>query len=230
METDDRPVALIVFTDGRTNLLRKTIASFEARVEGNVTERWIYDDSGNGKVRDAIRKNHPSFDLIESAAGVRQGFAGAVRTGWEALRECSDADYVFHLEDDFLFKRPVVLSEMIGILRQRPSLAQVSLMRQAWNPSEIEAGGVIAQDPDAFVPHLDQEDREWLEQTLYFTTNPSLYSLALIHRFTWPEGGQSEGVFSFKMREAGYKFGVMGTRDDAPWVDHIGANRHGGGY
>jgi hypothetical protein len=228
--TPDDSVALIVFTDGRTNLLRKTIASFNEQVQGNVTERWIYDDSGNDKVRDGIRKNHPDFQLIESGTGTREGFAGAVRLGWGALRNFSDAKYVFHLEDDFLFNRPIILADMINILDKRSSLAQVSLMRQAWSSAEKEAGGVIAQNPHDFALHLDEEDREWLEQSLYFTTNPSLYHRSLIERFDWPDMEGSEGRFTIRVREVGYNFGVMGDRDDEPWVTHIGNTRAGASY
>lgn len=223
-------IAVVVFTDGRTNLLRRTLTSFAEQVDGPIVERWIYDDSGNPRVREAIMRNHPDYTLIEHPSGERQGFAGAVRTAWDMLRRESIADYIFHLEDDFTFNRPVNLDDFQNILAKRPNLCQVACLRQPWNPIEIEAGGVIDANPEAFISHLDRDGRNWLEQDLFFTTNPSLYRRSLIDMFDWPAGPESEGRFTAKVREAGYRFAYWGARDDGPLVHHIGAHRHGTDY
>ena len=223
-------ISLLVITDGRTNLLRRTIASFEEQVTGPIIERWIYDDSGNRKVREAIAKNHPSFTIINHPTGERQGFAGAMRAAWEGLRQESIADWVFHLEDDFTFNRPVDLARIVDVLVKRPNLCQMALVRQAWNPDEIEAGGLIQTRPDEFVSHLDREGNSWLEHDLFFTTNPSVYRRSLYEMFDWPEGAESEGRFGLKLREAGFRFGYWGAKDDDPLVHHIGEHRHGTSY
>lgn len=223
-------IAVIVFTDGRTNVLRRTIESFNAMVSGDIVERWIYDDSGNAKQREMLAKRYPDFTLITHPSGERQGFAGAVRTGWDALRRESIADWVFHLEDDFTFNRPVDLNDLQNVMVKRPNLAQIALLRQAWNPGEIAAGGLLEMNPDAYVPHLDRDDREWLEHDLFFTTNPSLYRRSLIDMFDWPAGPESEGRFGMKVREAGFRFAYWGARDDGPLVHHIGQSRTGEGY
>lgn len=223
-------IAVIVFTDGRTNLLRRTIESFEANVTGEIVERWIYDDSGNRKQRELIAKMFPQWTLINHPTGERQGFAGAVRTGWDALRNYSIADWVFHLEDDFTFNRPVDLDDLQNVMVKRPILAQIALLRQAWNPDEVAAGGLLEMNPDAYIPHLDRDGREWLEHDMFFTTNPSLYRKSLIEMFDWPAGPESEGRFGLKLREAGYRYAYWGARDDGPLVHHIGEHRSGGGY
>jgi len=223
-------ICVLVITDGRTNLLRRTIESFNEMVTGEIIEFFIYDDSGNRKVREGIAKNHPEFTLINHPTGERQGFAGAVRTAWDALRRESIADYVFHLEQDFTFNRPIDLGDLHNILVKRPSLAQVALLRQAWNPDEIAAGGLIQVRPDDYVTHLDRDDRHWLEHDLFFTTNPSLYRRSLIDMFDWPAGPESEGRFGMKLREAGFHFAYWGAKDDPPAVHHIGAHRAGEGY
>jgi hypothetical protein len=222
--------AVLVITDGRSNELRRTIASFRENVTGEIIERWIYDDSGDRRVREAIAKNYPEFTLINHPSGQRQGFAGAIRTAWAALRSESIADYVFHLEQDFTFNRPIDLADLQNILVKRPSLAQIALLRQAWNPDEIEAGGLLQLRPDEYVSHLDRDDRHWLEHDLFFTTNPSLYRKALIEMFDWPEGAESEGRFGMALRQAGFHFAYWGSRDDGPAVHHIGTHRAGVGY
>jgi glycosyltransferase involved in cell wall biosynthesis len=223
-------IACIVFTDGRTNLLRRTLASFETQVSGQIVERWIYDDSGDRRVREAIARNHPEFSLINHPSGERQGFAGAIRTAWDALRSESIADYVFHLEDDFTFNRPVNLDDFENILTKRPNLAQIALLRQAWNPDEIEAGGLIEMRPDEYVTHLDGDGRCWLEHDLFFTTNPSLYRRSLIEMFDWPAGPESEGRFGLELRKHGFRFAYWGSKDDEPAVHHIGSHRAGSLY
>jgi hypothetical protein len=222
--------AILIITDGRTNELRRTIASLHENVTGEIVERWIYDDSGDRRVREAIAKNYHEFTLINHPSGERQGFAGAIRTAWDALRSESIADYIFHVEQDFTFNRPVDLGDLQNILAKRPNLAQIALLRQAWNPDEIEAGGLLQLRPDEYVSHLDRDGRCWLEHDLFFTTNPSLYRRSLIDMFDWPAGPESEGRFGLKLREHGFRFAYWGARDDGPAVHHIGAHRAGQGY
>lgn len=223
-------IAVLVITDGRVNVLRRTIASFEEQVSGPIIERFIYDDSGQPGVRKLIQSWFPSWSLIQHSSGERQGFAGAVRTGWGAIREFSVADYVFHLEDDFTFNVPIDLEDLQGILKQRPNLAQIALLRQAWNAEEIAAGGVMQVHPDWYIPHLDGKGRSWVEQDQFFTTNPSLYRRSLLEMFEWPQDSYSEGLFSSMLRQAGFRFAYWGEYGDPPTVTHIGAHRQGTGY
>ena len=223
-------IAALVITDGRVNVLRRTIASFEEQVSGPIIERFIYDDSGNPGVRNLIQSWFPKWSLIQHPSGERQGFAGAVRTGWQAIRQYSVADYIFHLEDDFTFNIPIDLEDFQGILKQRPDLAQLALLRQPWNAAEIAAGGVMQQHPDWYIPHLDGKGRSWVEQNHFFTTNPSLYRRSLIEMFDWPEDSYSEGLFSSMLRQAGFRFGYWGEYGDPPAVTHIGEHRQGTGY
>jgi hypothetical protein len=223
-------IAALVITDGRNDLLAKTIQSFEDSVSGPIVEKFIYDDSGDRETREWIAERYPRWTLINHPSGRRQGFAGAIRTAWDALRRESIADYVFHLEGDFTFNRYVDLDDFINILTKRPNLAQMALVRQAWNPEEIEAGGVIQVRPDEFVTHVDRDDRVWLEHDLFFTTNPSLYRRTLIEMFDWPAAAESEGNFSGNLRHAGFRFAYWGSKDDPPAVHHIGDVRVGKGY
>lgn len=223
-------IAILVISDGRATYLRRTIESLREQVSGDIVERWIYDDSGERKVRESVAKDYPDFTLINHPSGKRQGFAGAVRTAWDALRSESIADWVLHVEQDFTWNRPVDLADLQNVMTKRPNLAQIAMLRQAWNSQEIEAGGLIETNPDCYIPHLDGQGREWLEHDLFFTTNPSLYRRSLIDMFDWPEGLESEGRFGIKLKEAGFRFAFWGARDDGPLVHHIGDERTGTGY
>jgi hypothetical protein len=223
-------IAALVITDGRNDLLKASIESFEERVSGPIIERFIYDDSGSRRSRELVAEMHPRWTLINHPTGERQGFAGAIRTAWDALRRESIADWVLHLEGDFTFNRDIHLEPFRDVMTKRPNLAQMALVRQAWNDEEVAAGGVIQVQPDEFVTHMDRDDNVWLEHNLFFTTNPSLYQRSLIEMFDWPAGPQSEGRFSAKLREAGFTFGYWGAKDDPPAVHHIGHTRVGMGY
>jgi len=221
-------IALLVITDGRTDCIEKTVESAFRNLDGHIGETWMYDDSGDEEHRAWLKTSFPEFNLIYHPEG-RQGFGGAIRAAWSALRDKSSARYIFHLEDDFTFNRQVPLDDMIEILDEEDRVAQVALRRQAWNDDERRAGGVIEIQPDAYTQHLGH-DVSWLEHDLFWTTNPSLYRRQLILERDWPEGLRSEGVFSFQLRDDGHRFAYLGERTDQPWVHHIGNERAGTGY
>jgi len=225
-------IALLVITDGRKDCLIETIASAMDNLDGPITERWMYDDSGDPEHRAWLRKSYPQFNVMWHIEG-RQGFGGAIRAAWHTLRLSSKADYIFHLEDDFTFNRPVPLNDMIDALDENDYLAQIALLRQPWNDTERAAGGIVQSNPCAYIershagPH--GHDYAFLEHRLFFTTNPSLYRRSLLDH-EWPLVEHSEGMYSIALLELGYRFAFLGDFDTDPWVHHIGTNRAGTGY
>lgn len=173
----------------------------------------------------------------------RLGFGAAIESGWGLMRRLSP-DWVFHAEHDFVYNQPVEVGAMAHLLRMRPCLAQVSLLRQAVNEAERDAGGLVQSRPGAFEDHsMDLWRRDgrpwtmrWMEQRAYFSTNPSLYSTSLCH-IGWPQVPESEGMFSLQLLAEGFgtvppedvRFGVWGATTDLPAVTHIGV-RQGTGY
>lgn len=225
-------IAILVITDGRREHLEETLASADAMLDGPITERWIYDDSGDPANEEWILSIAPRFELITHPNG-RQGFGGAIRTAWSAIASLSRASYIFHLEDDFTFNRPVPLDDMAWILGGRRELAQLALRRQPWNDAERAAGGIVEQHPDDYADRSAlRADRElaWLEHRRCFSTNPCLYPRRLTVEQPWPEGEHSEGRYGIGLVEAGYQFGYWGSRDSGEWVHHNGHTRNGIGY
>jgi hypothetical protein len=228
-------IALLVITDGRDGELAATVASAAESVSGAITERWLFDDTGDATHRARLAAEHPTFTVL--GEGPRRGFGGAIRTAWAHLHSHSRAGLVFHLEADFTFTRPVDLDAMTDVLITHPEVVQMALRRQAWSPAEHAAGGVIEQHPGAYRPHCDPAGRRWLEHRLFFTTNPSLYRITLCGT-GWPHGAHSEGVFTHRLLSTGspeipgqwLRFGYWGTATDPPWVTHIGHHRMGTGY
>lgn len=224
-------VALLVMTDGRGELLERTLASAATNLVGPISRAVIHDDSADPHYRAWLLRTFPSFEVYST--GQRSGFGGAIRSAWRYLAATADQDtarFVFHLEDDFTFNKPVPLTRLAYVLDRRPALVQLALRRQPWNDTERAAGGIVECNPDAYTEeHLG--GLTWLEHRLFFTTNPSLYRRSLTWR-GWPEGAHSEGRFGLGIvnEDPDARFGYWGARDSGEWVTHVGDVRAGTGY
>lgn len=219
---------LLVITDGRFDCLTQSVPAFDLSVDQQLIERRvIVDDSGDPTYGEWIDEAF-DFDLRISFEQ-RRGFAAAVRAGWDAVR---DAEFVFHLEDDFMLTRHVPLDSIMAVMSAHPRLAQMALRRQAWGPDEVMAGGFIEQDPTAYAICWDQgrPERRWLEHRKFFSTNPGLYPGWVIRR-GWPQLPGSKAAFSSMILGCPQVVcGVWGHRNDQPWAIHLGHQRIGTGY
>lgn len=225
-------IDLLVMTDGRDHIY-ETIPSAGAFLDGPISGRFIHDDSGDPDNGEKLRRVFPEWTVVQTAG--RSGFGGAIRSAWSMLRAASSSPYIFHLEDDFTFRRIVPLLELARVLQARPHLAQLALRRQPWNAEELAAGGIVEQHPEDYVDKHGTGELagfQWLEHRRFFTTNPSLYRRKLITEHEWPDGHDSEGRFGFQLRDADpfVAFGYWGARDSGEWVHHIGTARKGTGY
>lgn len=223
-----------MFTDGRDELLERTLDSAALNLVGPITEMVVFDDTGDlahaDRLRASLDAHGAGWRVIQHPEG-RRGFGGAIRAAWAWLRRHSEARFVFHLEDDFTFERAVDLDRMVGVLESRPELVQLALRRQAWNEAERAAGGVIELRPEAYLERETPLYGKWLEHREFFTTNPSLYRLELVRARAWPAGPHSEGLFSLELfTDPDLRCGYWGARTQPPWVHHIGAGRAGEGY
>lgn len=226
-------VALLVMTDGRRDCIARTVPEFLDKFDRPdlLSELVIHDDSGDPEYnRWLVDEFAPRGFAVARAAG-RSGFGGAIRSAWQHLRDYSSARFVFHLEDDFVPRRTVPLSEMLAVLVDEPELVQLALRRQPWNDDERAAGGIVEQHPGDYSDEIDAAGRRWLEHRRFFTTNPSLYRAELLEE-EWPRGPHSEGRFTIELLAANpaRRFGFYGARDSGEWVEHIGLQRVGTGY
>lgn len=206
-------IALLVIGDGRIALQADTMNSWLAHATEYDSKRCVVVDD--------------SHHLL--------GFCGAIRYGWERLREDGPAfDYVFHLEEDWRFEQAFSIAHMARVLDTEPQVCQVALRRGAV-PGENEP--VIERFPLEFVDRstgligLGRPARmqEWLEHRLFLTTNPCLYRRRLIDEYEWPPPPRCEAAFTETLLADGATFAYWGARDDDPWITHMG-ERRGTGY
>jgi GT2 family glycosyltransferase len=217
----------VVLTTGTRWQLGETLDSFERNVAcDEVTRRLMCVDSPDDGIVDELAATWPAWDVVHTSRGV--GYAGAVAAAREeALR--SGQPWVWWMEDDFRFERPVPIYRLQAAMPQR--CAQMSLMRQAWYDHETAAGGVIAANPDAFTDVNDTVAGLHVAHRAYWTQNPHLTRRATLTR-PWPAGKDSERRYGADLfaEQPDVYCGVWGVRDDPPAVTHLGDQQAGHGY
>lgn len=219
---------LLVMTNGRRDCITKTIPSALAMLQPGFIHRIICDDSGDEEYQLFLASRFPTFELWTTRGN--EGFGGAIRSIWASLRMRTGFNYIFHLEDDFIFNEPINLHNMITVMDRNPQLQQMSLLRQSWNEAEKAVGGIMQAHPDDFIEY-QYGPNHWVEHRRFFTTNPCIYRKQLIVDYEWPEGFQSEGIFSINLlSDPKLTCGFWGEKFGAPKVEHIGHQRVGTGY
>lgn len=214
-------IVLLVMTNGRQEYLLQTLRSAQKQLSYKFTAKIIVNDCTDKQydkwLNDTYRHEFTILSCIKSA-----GFCGAIQRAWKSIP--FHTDYVFHLEEDFILNEQINIENMIEILKNNPELAQVALLRQAWNKAEKTAGGVIHLHADDFIERRSN-DLCWTEHSRFFTTNPSLYPVK-ITEIPYPQEEGCEGKFAAILLTMGYKFAYLGRKWQRPKVNHIGHSRH----
>jgi hypothetical protein len=138
-------------------------------------------------------------------------------------------DYVFWLEDDFVFERMLPLVDLAYCLDMEPHVAQMMLLRQPVSDEEVAAGGFLNIAPERF-ERRGSGAVAWIQHSAFWSTNPSLFARDLPARYPWPtEAASCEGEFTRRLLEERPEttFGIWGTGE--PWIRHAG-DRVGVGY
>lgn len=165
--------------------------------------------------------------VIDDQAG-DLGMAGAFQASFDRAL-AGGCDYLFHVEEDFVFTSPVRLLDLVTVLERNRYLAQICLLRQPWGQAEERAGGIIALDPPAYtqVEPLDGSGFAWIEHERLFSMNPCLIPRRVLE-LGWPAGPLgvgNESGFTARTLAAGYRFAYWGRLGDGPRVIHRGSTR-----
>lgn len=213
-------IALTMTTNGRNMFLEQTILSLREKIfsQYNFDIKIIVDDSGLIDNYATVKKLCPEF--IVYSHNKPMGLAKTVQDAWTSVP--SYIDYIFHLEDDFIFNKTPQFEKMISILELMPHLSQMLLLRQPVNTEEEIFGGYIQQ----FTNEYDQcslENFYWIENNRFFSLNPSIIPRKIFEKYSWPTGNEAE--MTAKLNEDGFRHGIWGKKDDAPMVEHIGVFR-----
>ena len=200
-------IMLLVISDGRP-YLDECLASAEENLQYPFSSKVIVDDSGDAKTKLVDGWSHCFHPQ-------RRGFVAAINSGWNIARQ-SKTDFLFHLEQDFVFNEPVDIEAMATVLTKQPHLAHLVLRRQPWNSDEI-AKGTMGGFEDS--KSCTDGVHNWVEHEHWYSTNPALVPRRTFER-DFPAG--SEVAFGAELLADGQKLAFWGSKDDAPRVEHIG--------
>jgi len=222
-----KKVSLFIVTDGRYELLEKTMKSLNEKVKYDFFEKLIFNDCIDNVFIDKVHLLAGEYGFTVYNHLEKKGFAGVYNTAWETVSK--EADFVFSCEDDFTFEEEINIPQMIMILEKDRNIVQVCLKRQAWNEQEKKAGGIIEQWPELYdEKHLG--NISWTEHRLFYSTNPCLTPSWVI-KIGWPLTQQSESLFSKVLfSNPNFKSSYLGKKFDAPKVIHHGFHRMGINY
>jgi hypothetical protein len=138
--------------------------------------------------------------------------------------------FFFHLEDDWVFLRPVDLDALVGLMRNHPFIDHIRLSKErikpkAWlyHTSEDISEEVLADNAQVEIGGIA------LVKTHTWSFNPSLARTEVVKRFVSLPAGwyNAEQYLSRHYPEAAPRRGVyiLGRIGDPPLVRDIGRNR-----
>jgi hypothetical protein len=220
----------------RRAYLQASLASLTENVAGPICQRVVYDCWGDDAIRAELTDIAAArgFYIVGPTAKEMVSVSDEVRHAWSRhhfwryLGKRAQGEFIFGVEDDFLYTRPVELEPMIDTLRDNPSLRQIALLRDAYYPRELAAGGIIAQHPERYTA-VAANGHSRIEHRDHFTNNPALYRKSLASSTTVNPRPNSEVAFARALlADKTARFAYWGTGE--PWIQHIGHTRAGSGY
>jgi hypothetical protein len=221
-------ITLIVHTDGRREYIERSVPSLLSNISSpNIIKRVIYDDSGDPGYKDWLERVFGPQGFYVVGPDKRLGYTGSMAAMWKYLNDRCVSQYVFAVEDDFLYDGPVDLDGMVAALAANPQIAQMALLRAPAYQSEIDKGGILGWKAVSFTERR-MNGYGWLEHRNFWTANPSVFRRSITAR-EWPREKSSEKVFGdHLMANPQTRFAFWG--DGTAQIEHIGEVRAGTGY
>ena len=226
-------VLVVVFSTNRYEYLERTLAAFREHVDfgGCLVKTMLIDDYP--ATRDAVRAQalEKRFGVdVAVRHEVNKGLGLSWRETWDAIRARPElGDWVFHLEDDAVFRRPVAVREVIEAFAASPDpLTQVFFKRNVcYAPEEdfiarIEAG-TLGDDVGGGTGGIGGIG---VTQNAYFVAMASVYPRDLVTRFV-SEADPHEHTVRDYFGAWNMTSGMWGSRDAPPAVEHIGTVSRG---
>lgn len=219
-------ITVIFFTTSRYEYLIPMMESFHQNVDfGNYEVYKILMDDyplrRNMEVLDGLVNKYKINQLVLNPENL--GYSVAWKKMWNLVPD--DTDYIWHQEDDFVFKKNVLVSNLVDVLETSPvPLNQVVLKRQKWFESNdfidhIETGKV--GEPLSF------DGKNVVIHQHYFNSNPGLYPRWILDEDY--EFNPQESVISDHLRRLypDRYSAILGEALDEPYITHIGGYNQG---
>jgi hypothetical protein len=230
----DLDYILTVLSSGRPAYLERTLAAFGDLVAPGPSAIYVYDDGADDD------RLYETLNLVGEYVGdatvegspTRLGMCAAHARCWRAAAE-SDAEWAFHLEDDYRILCPIDLRDLALVIDAHVQLAQMTLMRTPWG-AEVEHGGYVPQSPGHYERHetvmIPGCAVSWFETTRNWAAAPTLFPTMLARLIDWPTEPGCETAIGPLVEEInpGARFGIWGAGECQ--VAHIGVERAKGSH
>lgn len=216
-----RKVAVLFFTTSRYQYLDKMLFTFEQYVDfGGVEVRKILiDDYPQGRDvahLESLRDQY-GFELVMNDENL--GYAHSWGKAWEMIKEDKDIDFVWHQEEDFIFTKPIEVSDVIEAMETSPvPLTQMVMKRQPWFPNN---DWIVEVEEGRGGKEVQYGDRRMVISQRFFNANPSLYPRWVVEE-EYPHAPQETIGHILSQRYPERYSAFYGGRRDAPLCTHIG--------
>lgn len=214
-------VIQIIFSTNRYDYLQRMLESKKRYVstEGCDVYTVLFDDYPSRRIPSKNAELQRAFGIDDIVLhDTNLGLPATWQEAWEYVTaRASSFDYVFHMEDDFVFERPVRVMDMLKAYDSN-TCSQVFLKRH-----------VCYEPPDTDFVHrihtgtLGTPAHGVVLQNRYFVAMCSVYPVAIAARYDPAIGGppQEDTVNIFYLRQ-GLTSAMYGDRTDPPIIRHIG--------
>lgn len=216
-------ISVVFVTNGRGNYFRECLASYQANIASEDTiERIVVSDAPSLAYHVWLQDLVPDGWAKLVTTGGQKGLAAAVRAGWDT----ASGDYVFHVEEDFTFNETIDLDRLAALLKSRPELAQICLLRQPspFSDDEMRAGGIVEKNPDAYEERHSAHG-DYLVHREGFSLNPCLIPRVVYEQGCPDDPISPEAELGRRLVDQGFFFAYAGRKGDPPKVEHIGVTR-----
>lgn len=216
---------LAVIGNGRKNLLDQTIKSALDNLQYDFFDYVMINDYGKQEYSDLLIKEYgDKWTIINHE--INQGLSGSIRTLWNYV-DINNIDYIFHLEEDFIFNKSIDINLLVEILSKHRDIAQVALKRQPCNIEELQAGGFMQLDKSKYSEIIYNYKYNSVDLTThrnFFTLNPSLYPRWVVN-LGWQQGWGEREFGELLFSNPSLKCAYIGSINDSPLVHHTGVYR-----
>ena len=130
MKSLSKPIDITMVSVLRPDLIRQTLTSINTNIIKGEKERYrliinIDPIGEKTKPMKIVKLASQFFDNITYNIAKSPSFPKAVKWVWKQV----EADYVFHIEDDWLINRKIDVDNMINILDKYPKLSSLRLYK-----------------------------------------------------------------------------------------------------
>jgi hypothetical protein len=214
-------VTILMFTTSRYEYLIPMMESFHNNIkfDGLDVHKILIDDYPLRRDNDILNSLVEKYNIDQLILNEENlGYSLSWKKAWSIIP--SDTEYIWHQEDDFVFKKSIKVNDMIELMESSPiPLTQLVLKRQTWFEHNdfidlIEKGTVgkeVSFDNNTIIIHQR-----------YFNCNPCIYPKWIVDEEYDHNPQESVIVDKLKQKYPNHYCAILGSKSDEPYITHIG--------